>query len=98
MYLQKVTATSESTNCLGLQNGEHCRKGCQGNINFILLCTCIMAQSLITQPHPGFSLLLSDPSFKSVPETILEGCSLSSEGSVVIHLLPHTAVVMQAAH
>lgn len=57
-----------------------------------------MAQSLITQTHLGFPLLLSDPSFSSVPEMILEGCSLSSEGLGPIHLLPHVAVVMQAAH
>lgn len=81
-----------------LQNGEHCREGCQGYVNSVLLCKRIMAKSLITQPHPGFPLLFSDPTFNSVPEMTLEGRSLSSEGSVPIHLLPHVAVIIQAAH
>lgn len=100
----KTNVLAESNSNIGvnklfrLQNGECCRKDCQGNINSIFLCRWIMAQSLITQPHLGFPLLLSDPSFSSVPEMILEGCSLSSEGLGPNHLLPHGAVVMQAAH
>jgi len=97
MYLRKVSKIRVNKMFM-LQNGEHCRKGCQGNINSVLLCNWIMTQSLITELHLGFPLLLSDPSFKCVPEIILEGCSLSSKYTVAIHLLPHVAVIMQAAY
>lgn len=54
-------------------------------------------QSLITRPYPGFPLLLSDPSFNSVPGTIL-GVLTEQWGSVLIHLLPPVLVSMQAVH
>lgn len=49
-----------------LQNREHCKKGCQGNVNSTLLGKGIMAQPQIPEPYPGFPVLLSDPSLSSV--------------------------------
>lgn len=98
MCFQKVTATSESTNCLGCKIENTAEKVAKEILNSILLCKWIMAQSLIAPSHPGFPLFLPDPSFNSVSEKTLVGCSRSSEGSVPIHLLPHVVLVMQAVH